>query len=135
MFTPIWPLFTFSFLYTNANYVPSDGPAKRGRGGRGRGGGPGSRGGRGGGEGGRGRGGGPGSRGGTTTRKPRITKLEKQRMETEKAERESMAKAVSGTPASAATTASNAGSYGLLMPAGVPSLSAGIGPTGVLAGQ
>ncbi|KAJ4401891.1 HIR complex subunit [Gnomoniopsis sp. IMI 355080] len=113
----------------------TDGPAKRGRGGRGRGGGPGSRGGRGGGEGGRGRGGGPGSRGGTTTRKPRITKLEKQRMETEKAERESMAKAVSGTPASSTTSASNAGSYGLLMPAGVPSLSAGIGPTGVLAGQ
>ncbi|KAJ4387641.1 HIR complex subunit [Gnomoniopsis smithogilvyi] len=113
----------------------TDGPAKRGRGGRGRGGGPGSRGGRGGGEGGRGRGGGPGSRGGTTTRKPRITKLEKQRMETEKAERESMAKAVSSTPASTTTTASNASSYGLLLPAGVPSLSAGIGPTGVLAGQ
>lgn len=115
--------------------IYSDGPAKRGGRGRGRGGGPGSRGGRGGGEGGRGRGGGPGSRGGTTTRKPRITKLEKQRMETEKAERENMAKAVSGTPASTATAANNAGAYGLVMPAGVPSLSAGIGPAGVLAGQ
>ncbi|CAN8105216.1 unnamed protein product [Discula destructiva] len=122
--------------------VVTDGPAKRGGRGRGRGGGPGSRGGRGGAEGGRGRGGGPGSRGGATTRKPRITKLEKQRMETEKAERENMAKAVSGTSTtSTATTttpaaaAANTGAYGLMMPAGVPSLSAGIGPAGVLAGQ
>lgn len=64
-------------------------------------------------------------------------------METEKAERESMAKAVGGgatatTPNSNSnntTTAANAGAYGLVMPAGVPSLSAGIGPAGVLAGQ
>ncbi|KAK1831221.1 hypothetical protein QBC39DRAFT_96199 [Podospora conica] len=66
----------------------------RGRG-RGRGGGPGSRGGRGGaarGEGtGRGRGGGPGSRGGSVTRKPRITKLEKEQRDREKAEREKAA--------------------------------------------
>lgn len=121
------------------NLSNSDGPAKRGRGGRG--GGPGSRGGRGGrggGEGGRGRGGGPGSRGGTTTtRKPRITKLEKQRMEAEKTERESMAKAVSGGTASSTntTTAANAGAYGLVMPSGVPSLSASLGAPGVLAGQ
>lgn len=118
----------------------SDGPAKRGRGGR-RGGGPGSRGGRGGAEGGRGRGGGPGSRGGTTTRKPRITKLEKQRMETEKAERENMAKAVaskttgSGSSSSSnnnTTSSSNGGAYGLLSglvssSASVPPLSAGLG--------
>lgn len=122
----------------------TDGPAKRGRGGR-RGGGPGSRGGRGGGEGGRGRGGGPGSRGGTTTRKPRITKLEKQRMETEKAERENMAKAVASktsTPTGGSsnnTTSNNAGSYGLLQglvnpTATVPPLSAGLG-AGLLVNQ
>lgn len=37
------------------------------------------------------RGGGPGSRGGTTVRKPRITKADRARMETEKQERERMA--------------------------------------------
>ncbi|RQM07562.1 hypothetical protein DH86_00002030 [Scytalidium sp. 3C] len=69
-----------------------DGPPKRGRGrGRGgssRGGGPGSRGGMGAGS--RG-GGGPGSRGGSTTRKPRITKADRARMEEEKLQREKMA--------------------------------------------
>ncbi|KAH8904507.1 HPC2-domain-containing protein [Coniochaeta sp. PMI_546] len=69
-------------------------PARRGRGG-----GRGSRGGgRGGtrGEGtGRGRGGGPGSRGGSVTRKPRITKLEKEQRDKEKAEREKLAQTVS----------------------------------------
>lgn len=81
-----------------------DAPAKRGRG---RGGGPGSRGGRGGaarGEGtGRGRGGGPGSRGGTTTRKPRITKAEKLQREAEKEEREKLAQMTSKTGASTGT--------------------------------
>ncbi|KAL9048552.1 MAG: hypothetical protein Q9162_007659 [Coniocarpon cinnabarinum] len=37
------------------------------------------------------RGGGPGSRGGTTVRKPRVTKADRARMESEKAEREKMA--------------------------------------------
>jgi hypothetical protein len=65
-----------------------EGPPRRGRGGRGRG----SRGGAVRGEGsGRGRGGGgPGSRGGTV-RKPRITKLEKEQRDREKAEREKLA--------------------------------------------
>ncbi|KAK3898679.1 hypothetical protein C8A05DRAFT_47065 [Staphylotrichum tortipilum] len=59
---------------------------RRGRGGRGRG----SRGGAVRGEGtGRGRGGGPGSRGGTV-RKPRITKVEKEQRDREKAEREKL---------------------------------------------
>ncbi|KAK0625314.1 hypothetical protein B0T17DRAFT_508313 [Bombardia bombarda] len=72
--------------------VVPEGPPRRGRGG-----GRGSRGGsRGGGvtrgEGtGRGRGGGPGSRGGAVTRKPRITKLEKEQRDREKAEREKLA--------------------------------------------
>ncbi|KAK5662561.1 hypothetical protein OQA88_8473 [Cercophora sp. LCS_1] len=73
--------------------APSDAPPKRGRGG-----GRGSRGGgRGGtrGEGsGRGRGGGPGSRGGQI-RKPRITKLEKEARDREKAEREKIAQMAS----------------------------------------
>ncbi len=76
---------------------------------RGRGGGRGSRGGgRGGlarGEGaGRGRGGGPGSRGGTTTRKPRITKLEKEQRDREKAERENLAQMASKAAAPAGPT-------------------------------
>lgn len=70
--------------------------------GRGRGGGRGSRGGRGGaarGDGttGRGRGGGPGSRGGSVTRKPRITKLEKEQRDREKAEREKAAQLASAS--------------------------------------
>lgn len=87
------------YLLTSGSH---DGPPKRGRGGRGRG----SRGGRGGlsrdasaaaatGEGGepvvKRRGGGPGSRGGSVARKPRITKLEKAQMASEKAEREKLA--------------------------------------------
>lgn len=66
---------------------------RRGRGGRGRG----SRGGAARGEGsGRGRGGGgPGSRGGTV-RKPRITKLEKEQRDREKAERENLAQLAAG---------------------------------------
>ncbi|KAL2023754.1 hypothetical protein VTK56DRAFT_1468 [Thermocarpiscus australiensis] len=84
-----------------------EGPARRGRGGRGRGGRGGgggtSRGGGGGSEGGsgRGRGGGagagPGSRGGGGVRKPRITKLEKEQRDREKAEREKLAQMASKT--------------------------------------
>lgn len=99
-----------------------DGPPKRGRGGRGRG----SRGGRGGlsrdasaaaasGEGGepvvKRRGGGPGSRGGSVARKPRITKLEKAQMASEKAEREKLA-SMSGK---------NGSSYSLLQGGSSPS--------------
>lgn len=107
----------------------SEGPAKRGRG---RGGGPGSRGGRGRGEGGRGRGGGPGSRGGTTTRKPRITKAEKQQLDREKAEREQKAQQLAASKSNTSTNGNSAGSYGLLAGlvgpnASVPSLSAGLG--------
>lgn len=106
-----------------------EGPAKRGRG---RGGGPGSRGGRGRGEGGRGRGGGPGSRGGTTTRKPRITKAEKQQLDREKAEREQKAQQLAASKSNTSTNGNSAGSYGLLAGlvgpnASVPSLSAGLG--------
>ncbi|KAJ0109007.1 histone promoter control 2 [Diaporthe amygdali] len=106
-----------------------EGPAKRGRG---RGGGPGSRGGRGRGEGGRGRGGGPGSRGGTTTRKPRITKAEKQQLDREKAEREQKAQQLAASKSNSGTNGNAAGSYGLLSGlvgpnASVPSLSAGLG--------
>ena len=80
---------------------------------RGRGGGRGSRGGgRGGaarGEGtGRGRGGGPGSRGGAVTRKPRITKLEKEQRDREKAEREKLAQMTSSGKGAAASSASGA---------------------------
>ncbi|KXX80729.1 Histone promoter control protein 2 [Madurella mycetomatis] len=75
-----------------------EGPPRRGRGGRGRG----SRGGATRGEGsGRGRGGGPGSRGGTV-RKPRITKLEKEQRDKEKAEREKLAQMSSKTGVGAA---------------------------------
>ncbi|KAJ9139523.1 HPC2-domain-containing protein [Coniochaeta hoffmannii] len=83
-------------------------PARRGRGG-GRGSRGGGRGGtRGGGEGtGRGRGGGPGSRGGSVTRKPRITKLEKEQRDKEKAEREKLAQTTS-------KTATNTSPYSLL---------------------
>ncbi|TQV98254.1 hypothetical protein V2A60_007989 [Cordyceps javanica] len=72
----------------------SEGPVRRGRGGRG------SRGGRGGASrgAGTGRGGGPGSRGGIV-RKPRITKAERLLREKEKAERESMAQ-IPKTPTS-----------------------------------
>ncbi|KAK3319939.1 hypothetical protein B0T19DRAFT_361828 [Cercophora scortea] len=90
--------------------VVPDGPPRRGRGG-----GRGSRGGRGGttrGEGtGRGRGGGPGSRGGAVTRKPRITKLEKEQRDREKAEREKLA--MMGSKG----TGVQAGGYNLLQPA------------------
>ncbi|KAL2137115.1 hypothetical protein VTI74DRAFT_8747 [Chaetomium olivicolor] len=75
--------------------VSEDRP-RRGRGGRGRG----SRGGgvaRGEGSG-RGRGGGPGSRGGTV-RKPRVTKLEKEQRDREKAERERLGQMASKTGA------------------------------------
>lgn len=107
----------------------SEGPVRRGRG---RGGGPGSRGGRGRGEGGRGRGGGPGSRGGTTTRKPRITKAEKQQLDREKAEREQKAQQLAASKSNSGTNGNSAGSYGLLAGlvgpnATVPSLSAGLG--------
>ncbi|KAK3376672.1 hypothetical protein B0T24DRAFT_523918 [Lasiosphaeria ovina] len=97
--------------------VPT-GPPKRGRGGGGRG----SRGGRGGtarggGEGtGRGRGGGPGSRGGVT-RKPRITKLEKEQRDREKAEREKLAQLSSKAGAPASST----GVYALMPLAAGPS--------------
>jgi len=81
----------------------SDAPPKRGRGG-----GRGSRGGgRGGtrGEGtGRGRGGGPGSRGGSVTRKPRITKLEKEQRDREKAEREKIPQMASKTGSTGPTS-------------------------------
>ncbi|KLU84758.1 hypothetical protein MAPG_03794 [Magnaporthiopsis poae ATCC 64411] len=86
----------------------SEGPPKRGRGGRG------SRGGatrastRGGGSGRGTRGGGPGSRGGATGRKPRITKLEKEQIEREKQEREKQARLASTKPSS--------NSYGLGSP-------------------
>jgi hypothetical protein len=75
------------------NISRADGTIKRGRG-RGRGGGPGSRGGRASAatnEGGTGRGGGTGSRGGGVTRKPRITKAEREKREQEKRDREKMA--------------------------------------------
>lgn len=79
--------------------VSEDRP-RRGRGGRGRG----SRGGAVRGEGsGRGRGGGPGSRGGTV-RKPRITKLEKEQRDREKAEREKLAQMASKSGADAAAS-------------------------------
>lgn len=84
----------FSILTQLTKSFNSEAPARRGRGG-----GRGSRGGgRGGtrGEGtGRGRGGGPGSRGGSVTRKPRITKLEKEQRDREKAEREKLAQTTS----------------------------------------
>ncbi|KAL8378554.1 hypothetical protein RB599_008391 [Gaeumannomyces hyphopodioides] len=86
----------------------SEGPPKRGRGGRG------SRGGatrastRGGASGRGSRGGGPGSRGGATGRKPRITKLEKEQIEREKLEREKQARL--------ASTKSSSNSYGLGSP-------------------
>ncbi|KAJ9148629.1 Histone promoter control protein 2 [Pleurostoma richardsiae] len=76
----------------------TDGPPKRGRGGRGsRGGARGGASGRGGAEGGgegKRRGGGPGSRGGVA-RKPRITKQEKLQLDREKAEREKLAQMAS----------------------------------------
>jgi hypothetical protein len=98
-----------------------EGPAKRGRGG-----GRGSRGGRGGaarGEGaGRGRGGGPGSRGGSVTRKPRITKLEKEKRDREKVEREKLAQMSSSKVASSASSP-----YGLMQPSGAgPSITPGV---------
>lgn len=85
------------------------GPPRRGRGG-GRGSRGGGRGGAARGEGtGRGRGGGPGSRGGSVTRKPRITKLEKEQRDKEKAEREKTAQlAAAGKGAS---TSSASGTY------------------------
>jgi hypothetical protein len=76
---------------------------RRGRGGRGRG----SRGGAVRGEGtGRGRGGGPGSRGGTV-RKPRITKLEKEQRDREKAEREKLAQMTSSSKMGGADSAAS----------------------------
>ncbi|EAQ83295.1 hypothetical protein CHGG_09699 [Chaetomium globosum CBS 148.51] len=89
---------------------------RRGRGGRGRG----SRGGAVRGEGsGRGRGGGPGSRGGTV-RKPRITKLEKEQRDREKAEREKLALMASKTGADSAAA-------GLLSLSGPPAQGAAPG--------
>jgi len=100
----------------------NDAPPRRGRGG-----GRGSRGGRGGtarGEGsGRGRGGGPGSRGGSTTRKPRITKLEKEQRDREKAEREKLAQMASKTGAGGPTSAPYPG----LAPAPPSATAAGAG--------
>ncbi|KAM7204255.1 histone promoter control protein 2 [Naviculisporaceae sp. PSN 640] len=89
--------------------VPT-GPPRRGRGG-GRGSRGGGRGGAARGEGtGRGRGGGPGSRGGSVTRKPRITKLEKEQRDKEKAEREKLAQlTATGKGAAASGTYSAAG--------------------------
>lgn len=75
----------------------SDAPPRRGRGG-GRGSRGGGRGGARGDGSGRGRGGGPGSRGGSVTRKPRITKLEKEQRDREKAEREKVALLATKTP-------------------------------------
>ena len=94
------PLLSFSVTYSLLTHDYSEAPARRGRGG-GRGSRGGGRGGtRGGGEGsGRGRGGGPGSRGGSVTRKPRITKLEKEQRDREKAEREKLAQATSKSAA------------------------------------
>jgi hypothetical protein len=91
---------------------------RRGRGGRGRG----SRGGavRGEGATGRGRGGGPGSRGGTV-RKPRITKLEKEQRDREKAEREKLALMASKTGADSAAAS------GLLSLSGPPAQGAASG--------
>ena len=100
----------------------SDAPPKRGRGG-----GRGSRGGRGGatrGEGtGRGRGGGPGSRGGSVTRKPRITKLEKEQRDREKAEREKIAQMTSKIGAAEPTSAPYPG----LVPTPQSATTAGVG--------
>lgn len=84
-----------------------EGTSKRGGRGRGRGGGVGSRGGRGGAASGAGnesttKGAGPGSRGGGTTRKPRITKAERQQRELEKKHREQAGSALSTKPPVAA---------------------------------
>ncbi|KAG0647099.1 Histone promoter control 2 [Hyphodiscus hymeniophilus] len=97
----------------------ADGAPKRGRGRgsrggalsrvSGRGGGPGSRGGL-----------GPGSRGGSTTRKPRITKADRARMEQEKIEREKMG-----------TMTSMPGNYG----GGMPQLAANLGNTPMVFNQ
>jgi len=81
----------------------NEGVSKRGGRGRGRGGGPGSRGGRGGatstvGTEGSGRGGGASSRGGGITRKPRITKAERQQRELEKKQREDAGTALAAKP-------------------------------------
>lgn len=97
----------------------SDGPPKRGRGGR-RGGGPGSRGGRVPGEGGTRRGGGPGSRGGAVARKPRITKLAKANLEREKAEREQLAQ----------MTSKNVTGYSLMQGPAGPTFQAGMAVDG-----
>lgn len=104
-----------------------DGAPKRARGRGGRGGttrAAGTRGGRGGSEAGTGRGGipltGPGSRGGSTTRKPRITKADRARMEQEKLDREKMG-----------TMASMPGGYG----AGMPQLAASMGNTPMVFNQ
>ncbi|KAM7220726.1 histone promoter control protein 2 [Rhypophila decipiens] len=102
------------------------GPAKRGRGG-GRGSRGGGRGGaaRGGGEGtGRGRGGGPGSRGGSVTRKPRITKLEKEQLLKEKAEREKLAQ-LTASAKGASTSSSASGTFATGGALGVPGQGAG----------
>ncbi|KAK5080781.1 HIR complex subunit [Exophiala xenobiotica] len=97
-------------LVAETDKTPADkgeGASKRGGRGRGRGGGPGSRGGRGGavsaaGTEGSGRGGGAGSRGSGITRKPRITKAERQQRELEKKQREEAGSALAvKTPAAA----------------------------------
>ncbi|KAL8404842.1 hypothetical protein RB594_009646 [Gaeumannomyces avenae] len=92
----------------------SEGPPKRGRGGRGSRGGA-TRASARGGASGRGSRGGPGSRGGATVRKPRITKLEKEQIEREKQEREKQAKL--------ASTKSSSNSYGLGSPSANAPLS------------
>lgn len=85
----------------------NEGASKRGGRGRGRGGGPGSRGGRGGaasaaGTEGSARGGGAVSRGSGVTRKPRITKAERQQRELEKKQREEAASALAVKPSTPA---------------------------------
>ncbi|KAK5957697.1 HIR complex subunit [Knufia fluminis] len=96
-------------LVAEAEKAPADkteGTSKRGGRGRGRGGGPGSRGGRGGaasaaGTEGSGRGSGAGTRGGGVTRKPRITKAERQQRELEKKQREEAGSALALKPPTA----------------------------------
>jgi len=98
-------------LVAETDKAPADkneGAAKRGGRGRGRGGGPGSRGGRGGaasaaGTEGSGRGGGAGSRGSGITRKPRITKAERQQRELEKKQREEAGSALAEKTPTAST--------------------------------
>jgi hypothetical protein len=113
-----------SHFSTKLTLPSADGAPKRGRGRGSRGGSSRASGGRGGNAGAGSRAGapltGPGSRGGSTTRKPRITKADRQRMEAEKREREQMA------------LASMSGSYG-----GMPHLAsaAALGTTPMVFNQ